>query len=83
MQFTPRADDDKKRFELILEPRSLLVFSSSCYSDYLHGINEVLAETVGEYGETKNLASLATPMKQGDTIHRKRRLSLTVRHVVV
>ena len=67
--------DDGGAFELVLQPRSLLVFSGAAYSDWLHEIAAVREETVG--AATVNCA--AAGVRVGDRIWRGLRHSLTLR----
>ena len=67
---------------VLLQPRSLLVFSAEAYTHMLHGIRpastDVLGPTVCNLGMCHSPAGLAV----GEVIERGRRLSLTVRRVV-
>lgn len=69
-------------FSVVLEPNSLLVFSESIYTDYMHGIaSGVAAESVDFKGVNclnKHIVGIAS----GDIINRGARISLTFRRVV-
>ena len=60
--------------------------ASSCVSDYVHGIQEVTEDDVGEAVNPHSLArdgseSLDAPQDPGHLQPRQRRISLTFRHV--
>jgi len=62
---------------VVLEPRSLLVFTHSVYEHYMHGIYAQEVDVVGEEAPCVN-AHLAG-VQEGQQIRRGRRTSLTVR----
>lgn len=67
-------------FKVILEPLSLLVVSGSCYTEYLHSIEEIQRDVMDD--KVKNLSQTYASYKEGDTLERKGpRMSLTIRHV--
>jgi alkylated DNA repair protein alkB family protein 6 len=69
-------------FSILLEPRSLLVFKETVYSELLHGISFRDVDVLDE-----NIANLTIVNRNGehyrvgDRLQRKTRLSLTVRLV--
>jgi len=82
MNFTPmrsveeidQGSETKSGFSLLLEPRSLLVFRAEAYDSYMHGIEDVHEDKVGPH-------LLNWVGGEGDTLPRKRRVSLTIRIV--
>lgn len=71
----------RPQLSVFLEPRSLLVFSHDAFWHHRHGIDDVASETI-----TENIANLeharAAGHQLGDTIPRRRRVSLTMRHLL-
>lgn len=69
------------RFSLLLQPRSLLILKDNLYNDFLHGIEEVEADTVDE--GIKNIAESGGNgvVGIGDRLVRGTRISLTIRNV--
>lgn len=68
-------------FSVVLQPRSLLIFCKSVYSDMLHGISDSAAfQTVG--GTCPCLNTALAGVAEGGTIERARRTSLTVRKML-
>lgn len=65
---------------LLLEPRSLLIIKDDLYHEYLHSIDEVSEDTIDI--DIRNINRCIQYKDYiGHTIPRKRRLSLTIRHV--
>lgn len=65
---------------LLLEPRSLLIIKDDLYHEYLHSIDEVSHDTINT--DVRNIDRCIQYKDYiGHTIARKRRLSLTIRHV--
>lgn len=62
---------------LILRPRSLLIFSDTIYSEYMHGIEPVLVDIISENPPCLNLTEARVTV--GDEIPRSTRTSLTLR----
>lgn len=62
---------------VLLRPRSLLVFSDDMYVDYMHGIEPVLTDVIGENPLCLNLAEAGAAI--GDEVQRANRISLTIR----
>jgi len=69
----------EESFEILLRPRSMLVFAGGCYSDMMHGIAAQDHDTVSE--QCINCES--AECSPGDVIERRHRISLTVRHVPI
>lgn len=66
--------------EVLLRPRSVVVFTDEAYTDYLHAIAECESETVGGVAPAVNLDTSDASL--GDEIYRPSiRLSLTFRFV--
>jgi hypothetical protein len=63
-----------------LQPRSLLVFCESVYSDMLHGISDSVVQTVG--GTCPCVNTTLAGIAEGAAIERARRTSLTVRKML-
>lgn len=62
--------------EVLLAPRSLVVFGGAAYARHLHGIGEELTERVGGAAPCVN-----APGRAGEVLVRALRVSLTLRHV--
>lgn len=71
---------DKPLVSVIVEPRSLLVFSHDAFWHHRHGIEAVTSEEVTS--TVCNLEACGGRYKVGDVIHRQRRVSLTMRHLL-
>lgn len=65
---------------VLLEPRSLLVFSHDAFWHHRHGIMAVEEDVVTD--RVANLGMLDGRYKVGDVIPRDRRVSLTMRHLL-
>lgn len=65
--------------EIVLQPRSIVVFGDEAYSSHLHAISEDVEEVVGASAPCCNLAQ--ANVQPGDVISRDLRVSLTIRHV--
>lgn len=65
---------------VVLEPRSLLVFSHDAFWHHRHGIEAVQSEEITPM--VCNLDSCGGRYAVGDKIDRKRRVSLTMRHLL-
>lgn len=68
---------ERLRFSLIVKPRSLLILKDDLYTEYLHGIEEVGRDVIGE--RVANAGSLG--LKVGESLQRQTRISLTIRNV--
>ncbi len=68
-------EEDAGAFELVLRPRSLLVFEGDAYAEWMHGIDAVASERVGPRVVNGGAARAAL----GETIERGVRHSLTLR----
>lgn len=75
-----KCEDRANMHCLLLEPRSLLIIKDDLYHEYLHSIDEVSQDTINT--DVRNI-DRCIQFKEyiGHTIARKRRLSLTIRHV--
>ena len=74
----PAGDDNAIKFSLLLEPNSLLILKDSMYTSYLHGIAERKEDVIA----ADTVANLPlTSYKDGDTVERTCRISLTIRFV--
>lgn len=69
-------------FSVLLQPRSLLVFSDAIYSEYMHGIHDVECDVVGADGKVPCLNRELAGKNDGDVIERGDRLSLTIRRLL-
>lgn len=75
--------------KLLIEPRSLLIFTGECYSEYLHCIQDRKVDDVWVKDLKSNVDNIkltAMFMKKGEedfveSIEREKRISLTIRHV--
>lgn len=74
---TLQTEEARHFLSLLLKPRSLLVLQEDMYSRYLHGIRLVLEDTITE--KVANAGSCTCAL--GDTLARRTRVSLTIRHV--
>ena len=68
--------DARKKFSVLVEPRSLLVLRGEMYHKYLHGIEEVAEDKADE-----NLICPGGDRAEGSSLTRETRISLTIRHV--
>ena len=68
-------EEDGGAFELVLRPRSLLMFEGEAYAEWMHGIDAVASERVGPRVVNGDVARAAP----GETIARGLRHSLTLR----
>ena len=70
-------------WRVLQEPRSLLITTGTLYTDYLHGISEVMIdESLGQDTIANwNLLEDRTPFAEGQ-VARERRVSLTFRDVI-
>ena len=82
MHFSERRNDTNTPIaEVLLEPRSLLVFKSKAYTHMLHAIDEVTVERVGDTATCIN-ADLAE-ISEGSEVRRHTfRISVTFRHAL-
>mmetsp|Transcript_126138 Transcript_126138/g.315260 ORF Transcript_126138/g.315260 Transcript_126138/m.315260 type:complete len:516 (-) Transcript_126138:77-1624(-) len=71
---------DKPLASVVLEPRSLLIFSHDAFWHHRHGIDAVASEEVTD--AVCNLHTCGGRYKVGDVINRSRRVSLTMRHLL-
>lgn len=87
-----RAREQRPRFSILQEPRSLLITRGSAYKLFLHGIAErtsddavhLAAVTNGDMLSTVSLRDTVVKAKKGDQdilLHRQTRFSLTLRDV--
>jgi alkylated DNA repair protein alkB family protein 6 len=76
-------------FSVLLQPQSLLVFSDTLYTDYMHGIiSDVTYDTIGsqiQKNEQCNeivdcINQTMCHVQEGDIVERGERISLTFRH---
>ena len=67
-------------FSLLLEPGSLLVLQEEMYMRHLHGIAERKEDMISK-NTVANLAHCRSQVKDGDTLERTTRVSLTIRYV--
>ncbi|KAJ7304465.1 hypothetical protein JRQ81_012028 [Phrynocephalus forsythii] len=70
-------EEQRHFLSLLLKPRSLLVLQEDMYSRYLHGIRLVPQDTITE--KVANTGGCGCAL--GDTLERRTRVSLTIRHV--
>merc|ERR1719221_1030417 len=68
------------RCSVLLEPRSLLLFSHAAFWKHRHGIAAASSEEVTPL--VCNLAQCSGRYAVGDRIQRRRRVSLTMRHLL-
>ena len=70
-------------WRVLQEPRSLLITTGTLYTDYLHGISEVMIDESLGHESIANWALLGdrTPLADGQ-VARDRRISLTFRDVI-
>ena len=61
---------------VVMQPRSLLVFSGSVYSDLLHGVQAGGEDVI----DHTTLNADGAGLKIGDVVERQPRVSLTLRH---
>mmetsp|Transcript_118835 Transcript_118835/g.371542 ORF Transcript_118835/g.371542 Transcript_118835/m.371542 type:complete len:404 (+) Transcript_118835:170-1381(+) len=73
-------DGGRPLLSLVLEPRSLLIFSDATFWHHRHGIAAVTSENVAP--EVCNLQLLGHQCCIGDVVKRTRRVSLTMRHLL-
>eukprot|EP00794_Sanderia_malayensis_P019883 gene19883-21824_t len=62
---------------ILLQPRSLVVFKEDMYNHYLHGIQEKVTDTITQQTV---IPDKNCKVAIGDTLERKTRISLTIRH---
>jgi len=74
------AEGSAPQVSVLLEPRSLLVFSHDAFWHHRHGIDAVSNDKVTS--KVCNLEALQQRMNVGDTFKRSRRVSLTMRHLL-
>jgi len=70
---------NKKIYSLLLERRSLLILQEKMYNDYMHGIEEITSDIIDN--SITNLNYCGTLIKEGSTLARNKRISLTIRNV--
>jgi alkylated DNA repair protein alkB family protein 6 len=71
------------RYQILQEPRSLLITAGKLYTDYLHGISEVHGYTNLDQSTVANWALLRHPGAIHDgKLQRSTRTSLTYRDVI-
>jgi alkylated DNA repair protein alkB family protein 6 len=69
--------EERLLFQLLLQPRSLLVLKGDLYEKYLHGIDEIHSDVVTDC--VKNADICRTSI--GQELSRDTRISLTIRNV--
>lgn len=75
--------ESEPRWKIYQEPRSLLITTDKLYTDYFHGISEVLADKNLNSTTVANWSLLqSTDTIQSETSERKSRTSLTYRDVI-
>ena len=82
MRLAPRSREGggfKPCQEVVLQRRSMVVFTDAAYSDHLHAISEDHEEVVGASAPCENLAAAGVAV--GEVLPRTLRISLTIRHV--
>lgn len=74
-------DDRKIVCQLLIEPRSLVIFKDDMYTKYLHSIDEVTSDLVTS--RLLNLKYCDDTFREhcNENVDRLRRISLTIRHV--
>ncbi|XP_030638471.1 putative RNA/DNA demethylase ALKBH6 [Chanos chanos] len=73
----PQTEESRYVLSLLLQQRSLLILQGDMYERYLHGIREVITDTL-----TDSVANLSCAGGHaGDVLPRGTRVSLTIRHV--
>lgn len=70
---------NKKVYSLLLERRSLLILQENMYNDYMHGIEELTNDIIDN--NITNLKYCGTLVKNGSSLLRSKRISLTIRNV--
>ena len=68
--------EDRLVTSILVQPRSLLVLQDSMYNRFLHGIEEIHEDKIGD-----NICNLENSTVIGSIIPRNKRVSLTIRHV--
>jgi len=71
---------DKPLASVVLEPRSLLIFSQDAFWHHRHGISAVASDEITD--AVCNLHTCEGRYQVGDVIDRSRRVSLTMRHLL-
>ncbi|XP_025832653.1 alpha-ketoglutarate-dependent dioxygenase alkB homolog 6 [Agrilus planipennis] len=72
-------DKREKVCDILLENRSLVIFTDKIYIKYLHGIREMERDEIT--GEIVNLDLCKEKYEIGQVLERQTRVSLTIRHV--
>ena len=72
--------DSRYLFSFLLEPGSLLVLQEDMYTQHLHGIAERREDVINK-DTVINLPNCDSHLRDGDTLERSTRVSLTIRHV--
>lgn len=67
---------------VLLEPRSLLLFSHDAFWRHRHGIADVSEEPITSAVCNLGHLDAGSPYKVGDILKRARRVSLTMRHLL-
>lgn len=75
----PSTPDGEELFSLLVEPRTLLVLKDDLYTNFKHGIKEVIADSISE----KVVVPEGTvgDVRVGRELQRQTRISITIRHV--
>ena len=71
--------NERLKFGLLVEPRSLLVLKKDLYEMYLHGIDEVGKDALSE--KVLRLSEETKDLPDGHVLERGTRISLTIRQV--
>ncbi|XP_069842728.1 alpha-ketoglutarate-dependent dioxygenase alkB homolog 6 isoform X2 [Dendropsophus ebraccatus] len=73
----PMTEEQRNVLSLLLEPRSLFILREDLYKTYLHGIRPLTQDTLDH--KVANLDQCRAQV--GETLTRRTRVSLTIRHV--
>lgn len=79
ISFAEKDSEDKNKYSVLLERRSLLIVQHDMYENYLHGIDHIKNDTIDE--KLANYNQCCKLYKIGQAIERETRVSLTIRHV--
>lgn len=70
---------NEKVYSLLLERRSLLILKEQMYYHYMHGIEEITNDIIDD--SIRNLKFCESHIKNGSSLPRNKRISLTIRNV--
>ncbi|XP_077302648.1 putative RNA/DNA demethylase ALKBH6 isoform X2 [Arctopsyche grandis] len=76
---TENQTENEEKHSILLEKRSLLIVQDDFYENYLHGIDDVTADSVSQ--DLANFHKCSESYEIGQTLKRQTRISLTIRHV--